>query len=232
MKQLNIPFSLFDFFAILMPGIVSMMGVLILVKSPSTIKECEEIISRISTNKMENEFILFFVLILFSYLMGHILNALSELLIDKQLNKIKVKKKDSIWFGYHLKKDMKTENVKTAIVETFGEKVSNEEQHREIFNMVETLMMKYHPEKIAEAKSFIAIAVMFESLALSSLFIGGVFVFGSIPFKAPQIILIILLTLVLAGLFIWSYRRYKSMWSKAVLFGFAAWFKNKRSEKL
>ena len=94
--------------------------------------------------------------------------------------------------------------------------------------MMETAVGKHLPEAAARTSKFIALSVLFQSLVLALLIFGaallrgwaiGRLFMGSIPSLA---ICVILLS-VLIWLMLWSYRRYKRMWSKTICMSFVAW---------
>lgn len=218
MKELNIPFSLFDFFATLMPGAVGLFGVYLMLNPGLTQTGHAAVFGGLATAQFESELVLAAGMLLLSYLLGHVLNALAELLIDKPANSR---------LGAHIVRDIGHPTVQAALKETFGADTLKQSRRR-TFTMMEALVSRRMPEAAANANRFIALAVMFESLALALLLVGvalargyaiGALAAGS--FVQPALTLGLLLGLV--GLMLWSYRRYKGMWSRTIAMGFAAW---------
>jgi hypothetical protein len=161
-------------------------------------------------------------LVLFSYLLGLVLNAVSELLIDRPANS---------FFGYHIQQDLRENKVvQAAVARKFGDEILHdfEKRHRPTFTMIESLVGLNLPDAAATAKKFIALAIMFQSLALAMLLTGAAVIRGYVIKKIflgswIYLALTLGLILVLVILLLWSYRRYKHMWSRVTLMSFAAW---------
>lgn len=84
MDYTQLPFSVFDFFAIFLPGAIGTFGLYLFIDP--TLHNIESTIENIT--KDQSIFVTVFVifLVVFSYLLGHILSALSELLLEKIRN--------------------------------------------------------------------------------------------------------------------------------------------------
>ena len=77
MKDISIPFSLFDFFAVLMPGAVGLSGLYLFVNPSLTQAGHEAVFSGLAFLQFESDLVTFTLFILASYLMGQVLNALA-----------------------------------------------------------------------------------------------------------------------------------------------------------
>jgi hypothetical protein len=218
MKDISIPFSLFDFFAVLMPGVVGLGGLYLFVNPSLTQAGHEAVFSGVAFLRFDSDLVAFTLFILASYLMGQVLNALAELLIDRTANRL---------FGAHIVQDLTHHTVQQAIRKHLGAgflKLSA----RRIFNALEALVGANMPEAAASAKTFIALAVMFQTLALTLMLIlaaliRGYWIGALFAGSFFSLVLAIALILVLIGLLLWSYRRYKRMWSTTVAMSFVAW---------
>jgi ABC-type multidrug transport system fused ATPase/permease subunit len=218
MKDISVPFSLFDFFAVLLPGAAGLFGLYLLLNPALTAAEHDAIFSKIVVDKVTSDFALITTLVLASYLMGLVLNALSELLIDRPANRLR---------GAHIARDLRHYNVKKAVQQTFGDDILKQ-SHRRTFTMIESTVRTHSPETAASADKYIALAVMFQSLALVLFVIEVALVKGTateaifagslVSFAITATLLLLLILLML-----WSYRRYKRMWSQAMCMSFVAW---------
>jgi hypothetical protein len=218
MKDISAPFSLYDFFAVLLPGAVGLFGIYLFLNPSLTQARHDVIFSPVIFKQFTSDLALITSLVLSSYFLGLVINALSELLIDRFANRI---------LFAHIDRDLEHHNVKNAIQKKFGKDILKQSSRR-TFIMVETTVGTHLPEAAARASKFIALAVMFQSLTLALLIIavalvrgamiGQVFT-GSFVSSAIGVILF----LVLVSLMLWSYRRYKRMWSQTVFMSFVAW---------
>ena len=84
MKDIKIPFSLFDFLAVMFPGAV-MLFTLYLWWNPG-LKAQPEAIKGTVFEGLDSELLLATLAVLSSYLVGYMVNALSEYLIDRPAN--------------------------------------------------------------------------------------------------------------------------------------------------
>jgi len=246
MKNITIPFSLYDFFAILLPGFAGIFGIYFII-DPSLaglkqlpLKDAGEVIE-----------ILFLTgLILVSYFAGHFLNSFSEILIDKPANKI---------LGWQAAKILSYQGLLRKIyrkMNFFGreinfrirayEWVDDQTKYTEIgksliectdkqfgpiskeWSFAYVLIRAYVVENIAntaaEAKVYIANSMMFTSLCLATLLIGAGFVRGFITGVIEKGIFwfgLVALVLMIV-MFFASYRRYKRFWFEALYAGFVA----------
>ena len=222
MEEITIPFSIFDFFAVLLPGGIGLLG-LYMFANPTlavTVHNC--VFSGSIFFQINSDFAIITILVIASYLMGHVLNALSDILIDTPMNKIR---------GAHIRKDIDNPIVKRAIIREFGQNYL-EQNYRHIFAAVEGIVSKHVPDAVITARRYIATAVMFESLTLSVIIILAALLIGRILdkfcFSLPLILFVIVLV-ALIFVFPWSYRRYKGMWSRGITMSFSAWVKSKEN---
>jgi hypothetical protein len=218
MKEFSVPFSLFDFFAVLFPGAVGIFGVYLFMNPSLTQTGHDAAFSQIVLQRPIGDLSLVTGLVLTSYLLGHVLNALSEVLVDRPVNR---------FFGAHIVCDLNHHNVQKAIQKKFGDDILKQ-SFRRTFIMVESTVGANMPDAAATAKKFIALAVMFQSLALTLLFIGAALIRGytigevfSDSFISFALVMVFILMLV--ALMLWSYRRYKRMWSQTWCMSFVAW---------
>lgn len=218
MKELSVPFSLFDFLAILFPGAVGIFGVYLFMNPSLTQAGHDIAFSQIVLRWPEGDLFLVTGLVLVSYLLGQVFNALSELLVDRPLN----------WLlEAHVVRDLKHPNVQKAIQKKFGDDILTQSFQR-TFIMVGSTVGAKMPDAAVTAKRFIALADMFQSLALTLLFIGAALIRGytigqvfSNSFVSFALVMVFILILV--ALMIWSYSRYKRMWSQTTCMSFVAW---------
>lgn len=218
MKELSIPFSLFDFFAVLLPGTVGLLGAYLFINPSLTEAGHDAAFSQAILQRLTSDLALVTSLVLSSYLMGQVLNTLSELLIDRPANRL---------FGAHIVRDLSHHTVQMAVRKKFGDDILKQ-SHRRTFIMMESLVGANMPDAAATGKRFIALAVMFQSLALALLFVGVALIRGYLigeVFSGSLVTLALAVAfiLVLATLLLWSYRRYKRMWSQTMSMSFAAW---------
>ena len=222
MKEIAIPFSIFDFFAVLLPGGIGLLGLYMFANPTLSAEVHKSIFPDSIIFQIEGEFAIITILVIASYLMGHVLNALSDILIDTPMNKI---------FGAHIRTDIKNANINKAIVQEFGNDIL-EQNYRHIFAAVEAIVSKHLPDAVITARRYIATAVMFESLTLSVIIILAALLIGRILNKFCFSLPLILFLIVLGALifvFPWSYRKYKGMWSRGITMSFSAWVKSKES---
>lgn len=218
MKELSIPFSLFDFFAVLLPGATGLFGVYLFINPSLTQLGHDAALSQAIFQRFDSDLAMITSLVLASYLTGLVSNALSELLLDIPTNRA---------FGAHIVRDLNHYNVQRAVHRKFGNEAL-QQSIRRTFIMIESALSAHMPDAAATAKKFIALAVMFQSLTLA-LFIVGVamvrgYVIGQVYTGSfASLFMAVIFVLVLVVLTLWSYRRYKRMWSQTMCMGFVAW---------
>lgn len=218
MKELSIPFSLFDFFAVLLPGATGLFGLYLFINPSLTQAGHDAALSQAIFQRFDSDLALITSLVLASYLAGLVLNALSELLIDRPTNRV---------FGAHVVRDLNHYNVQKAVQSKFGNDILRQSIRR-TFIMIESTVSAHMPNAAATAKKFVALAVMFQSLALALLIVGVALVKGYVIGQAfansfASLFIAVIFILVLVVLTLWSYRRYKRMWSQTMCMSFVAW---------
>jgi hypothetical protein len=226
MKDLSIPFSLFDFFAVLLPGAVGLGGLYLFINPSLTQAGHDAAFAQLAFQQLDSDLVIFTCLVLASYLVGQVLNALAELLIDMPANRL---------FGAHIIQDLNHHAVQKATRKHFGADIVKQ-SYRRTFNMMEALVGANLAEAAASAKRFIALAVMFQSLALALIVITAALIRGYLinaifPDSFAGLAVTIVSVLVLIALLLWSYRRYKRMWSQTVAMSFVAWVNPGQSAK-
>jgi hypothetical protein len=222
MKEITIPFSIFDFFAVLLPGGIGLLGLYMFVNPTLALDVHQSIFSGSILFEIKGDFAIITILVIASYLMGHVLNALSDILIDTSMNKI---------FGAHIRKDIENPIVNKAISQEFGKNILKQ-NYRRIFVAVEAIVSKNVPDAVITARRYIALAVMFESLTLSVIIILAAllkgFILNKFCFSLP-IFLFPIVLIALTFVFIWSYRKYKGMWSRVFTMSFSACVKSRNA---
>jgi len=157
--------------------------------------------------------------------MGQLLNALSELLIDKLSNRL---------WGAHIVRNLRHPYVGLALEKEFSKDIFDYLKHdyRRTFCIIEAIVDKNMPDSAITAKRFIALAVMFQSVALALMLVVVSFINGYIKghiFSESilTLFLVLILILILIVLLFWSYRRYKNLWALTVSMSFVAWVQSK-----
>jgi len=223
-KELDVPFSLFDFFAVLLPGGVGLFGIYLFINPALTYAGHDAAFSAIILQRFTSDIALITGIVLASYLVGQVLNALSELLIDRPANR---------FFGAHIVRDLNHHNVKKAIEKKFGDDILQQSARR-TFIMIESTVSAKMPDAAATARRFIALAVLFQSLSLALLVIGSALIRGYAIKEAfsgsfVSLALAVVLILTMTAITLWSYRRYKRMWSQTMCMSFVAWVNLEKS---
>jgi hypothetical protein len=223
-KELNVPFSLFDFFAVLLPGGVGLFGMYLFINPALTYAGHDAAFSAIILQRFTSDIALITGIVLASYLVGQVLNALSELLIDRPANR---------FFGAHIVRDLNHHNVKKAIEKKFGDDILQQSARR-TFIMIESTVSAKMPDAAATARRFIALAALFQSLSLALLVIGSALIRGYAIKEAfsgsfVSFALAVVLILTMTAITLWSYRRYKRMWSQTMCMSFVAWVNLEKS---
>jgi hypothetical protein len=256
MKDVSIPFSLFDFFAILLPGAVGAFGLYLFANPALTPAGHEALASQVVLGQVTNQIAVLTGVVLFSYLLGHALNALSELLVDRPANGLLGWSTSQYLVGLRLSADkglrwtglgwplrfpLQREYawaapekatvfgrlLRACVGEKFGEDVFDEVRYT--FNLVQASVREHMKEATAAAQIFIATAVMFQSLAVAMLLIGLALLWGAInaQISVTSFVADEVLVILLALIFFFSYRRYKRMWVDTFFVAFVTWAKDK-----
>lgn len=201
MKEIHVPFSMFDFFAVLIPGAVGAFGLYLLLNPQLSIEAHEAAMSKTVFSAIENEIIWVTCIILLSYLLGHILYGLSELLIDAPIELLRS------LFGQETV--MVRRNPETDLS----------------FWVVRSIVQEHMPRNMALADVYIATSSMFESLVLATSLIIIALLRGLFVQKidVQQVLPTLLPAILLLPTFFFSYRRYKRNWNNAILNAYDGW---------
>jgi len=252
MKEFSIPFSLFDFFAILLPGAVGAFGLYLFANPALTAAGHQAIVSKTIFAQANDQIAVITGLVLFSYLLGQVLNAVSEMCLDRPANTLLgwsasehlASLKLSIdhglkWTGFHGKLRCPVQRqyewaapdqvsdigrlLRNCVEKKFGQGVFEHPSYT--FGLVQAAVREHMKEAAATSQIYIATAVMFQSLVVATLLIGVALAWG---YAARQIAAASLigseaLGLGLALIFFFSYRRYKRMWANALYVAFVVW---------
>jgi hypothetical protein len=255
MKEFSIPFSLYDFFAILLPGAVGVFGLYLFINPALTAAGHQAALGNTVLAGLTNQVALVTGLAVFSYLMGHLLNAFSELMIDRPANKVlgwsvsvylrnlKLSTDNGLrWIGFSLRHPVPWGRLykwtpldqaspigkllKECVEEKFGPIF---EDVSYCYTLVRAFVARAAPEVTGEAKIFIATAAMFQSLVLATALIGAALLRGMLAKQIGPTVFwpSIGLTVVLTSMFFFSYRRYKRLWVETLYAGFIANAKGK-----
>ncbi len=245
MKNINIPFSLYDFFAILLPGFAGIFGIYLLIDPGLNFLKQNQNLANIGEM---NEILILTGLMVLSYFVGHLLNAFSEVLIDKPANAILGWPANRFLanLGLLVDKGVRGFTVKNGRLKfpkriyewnesgspsALGEVLKSciEKQfgsiHKE-WSYTYTLIRAYVNENLAniasDTKVFSANSAMFASLSMAAILICIAFLKGILAGQISQAIFWpdIIITIILTLMFFISYRRYKRLWVESLYAGF------------
>ncbi len=250
MKDISVPFSLYDFLAILFPGFAGGLGIYLFFDP--TLAKSSAFIQTLGT---VNELILLTLIIIIGYFVGHLFNAVSELVVDRPVNALlgwTVSRyltnlgilRDFGLRGFVIKekrlnfpKRIFRFSEDTELLTQVGALLLNciqtqfgdvERDYGYTNTIIRAFVAKSNPEAAGEAKIFAATGAMFQSLTLAILVIGAALIKGVFTNLLSGALLapILIGTLVIALLAFSSYRRYKRMWTETLFAGFMAVVKN------
>ena len=243
MKDLNVPFSLYDFFAILFPGLLGVIGIY-LYFDPA-LNNASSLLTMLSN---VNDFVIVVILIMVSYFLGHIINAIARLVVERPATtylgwtvnnylatlgflrdngirgftikegRIKFPKRIFEFIG---SKDLRPVGVllNNCIERTFGK---IQQDYGYTYVLIRAFVTQFAPGLANEAKIFSATAAMYESLVITFLLISIAMLRGGIKGELVtnlsifSIILSIMFTLICFN----SSRRYKRMWVETIFAAF------------
>jgi hypothetical protein len=246
MKDISVPFSLYDFLAILFPGFAGGLGIYLFFDP--TLTKSSTFIQTLGT---VNELILLTLVIIVGYFIGHLFNAVSELIIDRPANALLG------WTGsrylanlgilsdqglhgfaiinHRLKfpKRLYTSCEDDDWLTQVGALLLNSIQaqfgdvaldYGYTFTIIRAFVAKSNPEAAGEAKVFAATGAMFQSLTMAILVVGAALLKGVFTKELSGTLLVPILigTFGIALLTFFSYRRYKRMWTETIYAGFMA----------
>jgi hypothetical protein len=254
MKEINVPFSLYDFFAILFPGIFGLISILLFI-DPSL----QNINAYWQNLKGLNDLILTLSLIIFCYFVGHIFNTLGHLFVERPTTQFSgwsvnkylaihgnvldkgmrgfVRKEGRLRipkriFEYNETGKLKPMGslIKKCVEATFG-KINQDYGYT--YRLIQAYVTQFGPESANEAKIFSATAAMYESLTVSYSLIGIALLYGIIIGKTLSNVTIplIVVSFVLSALCFNSSRRYKRMWVETMYAAFVAVVQSQRNTK-
>jgi hypothetical protein len=192
--------------------------------------------------------------VLFSYLLGQVLNAVSEICLDRPANALPgwsasehlAGLKLSIdhglkWTGFHRKLRWPLQRqyewaepdqvsdigrlLRNCVEKKFGQGVFEHPSYT--FGLVQAVVREHMKEAAANSQIYIATAVMFESLVVATVLIGVALAWGyaTQQVAAASLVGSEVVGLGLALIFFFSYRRYKRMWANALYVAFVVWAK-------
>ncbi len=254
MKEFSIPFSLFDFFAILLPGAVGAFGLYLFANPALTAAGHQAIVSKTVFEQITDPIAVVTGLVMFSYLLGQVLNAVSEMCLDRPANMLLGWSASELlaglglsidrglkWTGFQGKLRFPIQRqyewaasdqvsdigrlLRNCVEKKFGQGVFEHPSYT--FGLVQAAVREHMKEAAATSQIYIATAVMFQSLVVAMLLIGAALVWGYATRQVAATSLVGngVLGLGLALIFFFSYRRYKRMWANAVYVAFVVWAK-------
>lgn len=213
MKEINVPFSLFDFFAILIPGLVGTFGIYLFLNPTLTIEAHEAAFSATIFSAIQNEIIWLTGVIAISYVLGHVLQEMSLWLIVAPIESGRLKR--------------------IGIAPVLREyQLMKSEQHLDT-SVVLSIVREDMPKNMALADVYVATAWMFQSLILA-MFLILIAVFRGLGYSQitlAQILLRLTPIAVIIFTFFLLYRRYKRMWYFAVWDAYGAWTQSKEKSE-
>lgn len=254
MKDINVPFSLYDFFAILFPGIFGALSILLFI-DPS--------LSHVGTYWQSwqgvNDFILAFTLIILCYFVGHIFNTLGQYFVERPATQFSgwtvnrylalhgivvdkgmrgfVRKEGRLRFPKRIFEYNETGKpkplgnlIKKSVEFVFG-KINQEYGH--VYRLIQAYVIQFAPESAGEAKIFTATAAMYESLTVSYALIGIALVYGTAIGQSfsQAAIWLAAVSFLLSVLCFNSSRRYKRMWVETMYASFITAVQMQKTQK-
>jgi hypothetical protein len=254
MKDVNVPFSLYDFFAILFPGLFGVISIYLFI-DPSL----HSLNIYLLSFKSINDFILAIILIVFCYFVGHIFNALSQLIVERTATRFLgwavnnyLATHGVLWDkgirGFVIKDGRLrfpkrifeyAENgkprpvgalIKSCVEVSFG-KINNDYGYT--YRLIQAYVTQFAPNSAAEAKTFTATAAMYENLTVTFALIGIAFLKGilSNQIGANISVAITAISFALSILCFNSSRRYKRMWVETNYAAFVVAVKSQRKTR-
>ncbi len=254
MKDVNVPFSLYDFFAILFPGFFGVISIYLFI-DPSLHNLN---LYFLSLNNI-NDFILIIILIVICYFVGHIFNTLGNFFIERPATRFIgwtvniylanngilqdkgirgfVKKDGRLNFPKRVFEYIGNNKVKpvgeliqNCIEVTFG-KVNQDYGY--VFRMIHAYVKQFASDSAGDAKVFTATAAMYESLTVAFVLMSIALFKGILQDQitssaAANLIVVFLL---LSAICFNSSRRYKRMWVEIIYAAFVAAVKSQRSTR-
>lgn len=255
MKDINIPFSLYDFFAILFPGIFGLISIfLFLDPSLQNINLYWQSINGI------NDFILSLALIILCYFVGHIFNTLGRFLVERPATQFSgwsvnkylaiqgivldkgirgfVRKEGHLRFPKRIFEYNESGNVKPMgilikkCVETIFGKINQDYGY--VYRLVQAYVTQLAPASASEAKIFSATAAMYESLTVAYALIGIALLHGIVISKSFSnvTVALIVVSFILSVLCLYSSRKYRKLWVETMYAAFVVVVQSQKNIKM
>lgn len=254
MKDINVPFSLYDFFAILFPGIFGLLSIFLFI-DPSL----QNINIYWQNLKGVNDFVLTLALIILCYFVGHIFNTLGQFFVERPATQFSgwsvnkylaihgilldkgirgfVIKEGRLRFPKRIFEYNESGKIKPIgslikkCVETIFGKINHDYGY--VYRLIQSSVTQFAPDSASEAKIFSATAGMYESLTVSYTLIGIALLYGIIIGKSISDITtpLIAVSFILSVLCFNSSRRYKRMWVETIYAAFIVVVQSQRNTK-
>jgi hypothetical protein len=254
MKDINIPFSLYDFFAILFPGIFGLISIFLFI-DPSL----QNISAYWQNLRGVNDFAMALALIILCYFVGHIFNTLGQFFVERPATRFSgwsvnkylaihgivldrgirgfVRKEGRLRFPKRIFEYNETGKLNPMgslikkCVETIFGKINQDYGY--VYRLIQAYVTQFAPDSASEAKIFSATAAMYESLTVSYTLIGIALLYGVVIGKSLSDITtpLIVVSFVLSALCLNSSRRYKRMWVETTYAAFVAVVQSQRNAK-
>jgi hypothetical protein len=243
MDSNKLPFSLFDFFALIFPGAIGVFGVYWLFDPDLAL-----------IRKIELDLTTTFLLIIFSYLLGHVFHAASEILIyqlanftvgsvvGEYLQRVGLAKKSSLNLRKKIMnyltnfkrgewdpdilfewgaKDINIANLDEQFGSLIKERLDIEfgtipQRINHIFQLVLTYSQKNSQNSSNEVPVFAAVETMFRSLTLATSVLLVIFLTRHAYTPSIPFFATCIVFVLSIALFLYSHRRYKRMWVETI----------------
>ncbi|MBI3762203.1 MAG: hypothetical protein HY260_10120 [Chloroflexi bacterium] len=244
MKDIKLPFSLFDFFAVLFPGVI-MLFTIYLWFNPA-LSARNSVFQGTIFEKFGNELLIATFVVLAAYLVGYLINAVSEYLIDRPANALlgwpvhQFLVKQGLMARARAKRPSERKSILTRfqfdpvpanlVRYPFGarlEAVLKKDvgwpiDANSAFKICYYIVQKENPAADALAQTFIAMATMFQGISLAGILLMAVAFRNELAHQetTQTFWLVAGVTLFVCALVM--YRRYKRLWAETVFYSYAA----------
>lgn len=251
MKDVNVPFSLYDFFAILFPGFFGVVSVYLFF-DPSL----QSLNLYFSDLNSINDFLLIVIFIITCYFVGHIFNTLGNFFVERPAtnfmgwvvniylanngilqdkgvrgfvmkdSRLKFPKRIFEYVGNNKTKPV-GKLIQNCIEVTFG-KVNQDYGYA--YRLIHAYVTQFAPDSAGEAKVFTATAAMYESLTVAFVLMSIALLNGVLRGQIVSNVIGVVVALVLLSVLCFnSSRRYKRMWVETIYAAFVAVVKFQRN---
>lgn len=245
MKDISVPFSLYDFFAILFPGLFGLIGIYLFFDP--AFQNIDSVVSGLSGI---NDIAFAIVLLIVGYFTGHIFHTFGRFFVERPATNYLgwavnnylancgmlqdkgvrgfVVKEGQLRFPKRVFEYVEHDEIrpigiliKTCIKKTFGD---INRDYGIAYRLVQAFVAQVAPDISNEAKTFSATSAMYESLTVTFLLIGVDFIKGMLSGQInPDIAFaLISVVIILASLCFGSSRRYKRMWVETTYAAFVS----------